>query len=108
MASFASLLTLADRAVLTHLGEDGGVTYTPGVGASAEVSAVFDAAYVRVDAGEPGVSSSGPAVFVLVADLPSDPETDVEARVMVDGTEYTIHEVKKDGKGGALLLLHEV
>lgn len=102
---FAAHLATVDRAVLMHLG--GAVTYTAGSGEAVIVRGVFDSAYVRMDAGQPGVSTSGPAVFLTLADLPSDPETDDPA-LMIDGSQYRAHEVKKDGKGGVLILLHEV
>ncbi len=101
---FKALLAMGDQAVRGILGET--VTYSPTAGDPVEVDGVFDAAYVKVDAGDPGMSSSGPAVFLSLADLPSDPETDLTATVTVDGTEYTIHETKPDGQGGTMLLLH--
>lgn len=100
---FADLLAVADRAVLKHLG--GSVTYQPEGGVAVPVEGVFDAAYVKVDVGQAGVSSAGPAVFALLADLPTDPEED-EPVITVDGVGYTVREVKKDGQGGVHLLLH--
>lgn len=104
--AFAALLAAADRAALQHLG--GPVRYTAGAGAAVDVRGIFDAAYVRQQAGTPGVVSAGPAVFLLVADLPSDPETDSAARVTVAGATYSIREPQKDGQGGVLLQLHMV
>lgn len=104
--TFPALLAAADRAALQHLG--GPVRYTPSAGAPVDVRGIFDAAYVRADAGQAGVVSSGPAVFLLVADLPSDPGTDLAATVTVDGATYKIREPQKDGLGGVLLQLHLV
>jgi hypothetical protein len=84
------------------------VTYTSGVGVEATPRCVFDAAYVKAGAGEVGVSSAGPAVFLRLADLSSDPETDRDARVTIREQDYSIHEVQPDGQGAAVLLLHEV
>jgi hypothetical protein len=98
-----ALLQRADKAVRQQLG--GTVTYTPGVGGAVTVTGIFDAAYVRAEAGRPGVSSSGPAVFLRLADLPSDPETDEAATVTVGGTTYRVAEPQKDGQGGVLLQL---
>lgn len=103
--AFADLLAVADRAIQTHLG--GPVVYESSSGAAATVRGVFDAAYVRMDAGQPGVSTSGPAVFLTLADLPSDPGID-DPVLTIDGSQYRAHEAKKDGKGGVLILLHEV
>lgn len=104
--SFDAAILAAARAALVHLG--GAVTYTPGVGDPAAVRGIFDATFVLVDTNSnAGVASEGPAVFLVLADLPSDPETDEDARVTVAGTTYRAHTVKKDGQGGVLLLLHE-
>jgi hypothetical protein len=101
--SFSALLASADKAALAILG--GSVTYAPSAGAPVTVRGVFDAAYVRVDAGQAGISSSGPAVFLRLADLPTDPEDDA-AMVTVDAVQFRVRECQKDGLGGVLLLLH--
>lgn len=104
---FADLMaSLVDPAVRQQLG--GSVTYTPGVGAAVTVDGVFDAAHQHLDLGEPGVTSQGPAAFLTLADLPSDPVTDTAATVTYAGVTYTPHTVKPDGLGGVLLLLHRV
>lgn len=104
--SFATLLAASDGAVLQHLG--GPVTYAPSVGAAVAVTGIFDAAYVPVSAGgQVSVSSSGPAVFLRLADLPSDPAED-EPTITVDARTYRVTEVQKDGVGNVLLLLHRV
>lgn len=94
----------ADLAVRQMLG--GPVTYTPGSGAPAVVQGVFDSAYVKVDAGQAGVMSTSPAVFLTLADLPSNPSDDTVATVTVGGTVYEIWEARPDGMGTVLLLLH--
>jgi hypothetical protein len=102
---FSDMLAAADVAATGILGDS--VTYTPTVGDAVTVDGIFDAAYVRVDPGLAGISSSGPAVFLRLADLGAlDPVSDLTATVTVDGDEYTIHETKPDGLGGCLLLLH--
>lgn len=104
---FSDLLALTDVAVRGRLGES--LTYTPGVGSPVTVTGVFDAAYVVADggAGLTGVSSSSPAAFFTLADLPSDPSDDLSARVTRGSTVYTCHEAKPDGLGGVLMLLHK-
>lgn len=101
--AFADLLTVADRAVRGILG--GAVVYAPGTGAPVTVQGVFDAAYLRVDLGSAGVSSVGPAVFLRLEDLSSNPETDSACRVTVAGVTYLAHTVEPDGLGGVRLLL---
>jgi len=103
---FPALLASSDRAVLQHLG--GTVVYAPSDGEPVEVPGIFDAAWVRVDAGEAGVTSVGPAVFLRLSDLPSDPEDDAGARVTAGGTTYRIREAQRDGQGGVVLHLHRV
>jgi Phage Head-Tail Attachment len=103
--AFADLMAVGDRSVRGILGES--ITYTPGASAGVVVSGIFSEQYTRVDpGGNPGVSSTGPAVFLTLADLPSDPRTDIAARVTVGGVVYAIHEVQPDGLGAVHLLLH--
>jgi hypothetical protein len=104
--SFASVLAVGDVQTRAVLGSD--VTYTSGTGASVVVRGIFDACYVRVDVGEVGVASVGPAVWLALADLPSSPLADSGARVTADGVTYASHEAEPDGMGGVLVLLHRV
>lgn len=104
--SFADLLQSVDGTTREVLGED--VVYTPGVGAAATVRGVFDAAYIQVEAGNAGVSSSSPAVFLRLSDLPSDPSDDTACRVTVAATVYKVREAEPDGQGGVLLFLQQV
>lgn len=104
--SFATLLERTDEAVRGTLGED--VIYTPGVGPAVPVRGIYDAAYVKVGAGHADVSSSGPAVFLRLSELPSDPSDDAAARVMRAGVDYKVRESEPDGQGGVLLLLQRV
>lgn len=103
---FADLLTMIDRPVRGNLG--GPVTYSPAVGGPVVVQGIFDQQYQRIDLGTAGVSSTGPAVFLTLADLPSSPETDTAATVTIAGRVYLAHEVQPDGLGGVVLLLHLV
>lgn len=100
---FDALLASTDRAAMDHLG--GVVGYTPGRGLSVSVQGIFDSAYVDVNLGQAGVSSTGPAVFLRLADLPSDPSDD-DPRITISGVEYEVREAKPDGIGGVVLLLH--
>lgn len=100
---FAAHLAQADVAVVNRLG--GVVRYTSSGLSAVEVQGVFDSAYVKVEAGQAGVSSTGPAVFLRLADLPSDPSDD-EPTVEFAGVEYSVREAMPDGLGGVVLLLH--
>jgi hypothetical protein len=104
--SFIDLLAAVDRSVARELGET--VTYAPGVGEAVEVEGVFDSLFELVPLGEPGVASNGPAVFLLIADLPSSPLADKAARVTIRGVTYRPHTPRPDGQGGVVLELHEV
>lgn len=104
---FGDLLAVADRALRDSSVSDS-IVYTPSIGEAVTVAGCFDALHTRVDLGQPGVTSQGPACWLDLGDLPSDPETDTDAQVTFDGQAYTIHEVQKDGKGGVMLLLHTV
>jgi hypothetical protein len=105
--SFRDLLRVTDRVLQASLLADT-VRYTASDGAAADVKGMFDMAYVQVSGGEAGVASSGPAVFLRLADLPSNPGEDLEARVLAEGVVYRVREVQPDGHGGILVLLHEV
>lgn len=100
---FADLMAQADRTAREVLG--GSVVYRPGVGAPVTVAGVFDAAFSLVDLGDPGVASVGPVVFLGRLELPSDPDTDRDARIEVAGVLYRIHEVRPS-LDGVFLLLH--
>lgn len=104
--SFADLLAAGDVLVRETLGES--VTYTPGVGSAVIVSGIFDAVYVKVEAGEAGIASQGPSVALTLTDLPSNPADDTGARLTIRGTQYLAYTVEPDGQGMVRLLLHEV
>ena len=100
---FAALLERVDAAARRVLGES--IVYAPGSGTAVTVAGIYDALYVKAEAEHTGASLSGPAVFLTLADLPSDPETDGDCRVTVRGETYETREVQKDGQGGVLLML---
>lgn len=104
--TFADLLQAVDETSRETLGED--VIYTPGAGGAVTVRGIFDAAYVRVDAGNAGVSSSIPAVFLGLDDLPTDPSDDEDCRITRLGVEYKVREAEPDGQDGVLLFLQQV
>jgi hypothetical protein len=112
------LVAQSDTTLVKSLGIP--TTYDPATGPAISVAGIFDAAYVRVEAGEAGVSSAGPAVFYRLGtssavvtsggidyllELPVDPEND-DPTITINGVEYQVVEVKKDGQGGVLLQLH--
>lgn len=103
MTAWAGQVGRMDAALLNALGVP--TTYTPAAGSAHAVTGIFDNAYERVDAGEAGVSSVGPAVFYRTADLPSDPDAD-EPAIVIAGKTYRVAESQKDGQGGVWLLLH--
>jgi hypothetical protein len=103
--NFGALLATTDRTLLDSEAGDV-VVYTSSEGAAVTVRGMFDRPSVTVEAGEAGVSSSGPAVFLLLGDLPTDPSDD-NATVTVSGNTFGIREARPDGKGGVYLLLQE-
>lgn len=103
--SFEDLLISVDVRVRAQLG--GNVVYSPGIGTPVTVRGVFDRAYQLVDLGAPGISSTCPAVFLRLSDLPSSPITDGSCSVTAAGVVYRIREARPDGLGGVLLALHE-
>src|SRR5512146_954294 len=99
--AWAALHGLALGAVVQHLSDP--ITYAPEGGDAVEVNGVFDRAYQKEDVGEAGVSSTAPAVFFRVADLPTDPMTDHPA-ITFGGVAYDVSERHPDGAGGILLV----
>jgi hypothetical protein len=103
--AFGDLLARVDFTARRQLGGD--VVYAPGIGTPVTVRGVFDKAYQLVPLDAPGISSTAPAVFLRGEDLPSSPLNDVSASVTAGGVVYRIREVRPDGLGGMLLILHE-
>lgn len=116
--TWPGLVAQMDGAILSAMGI--ATSYKPITSPAITVAGIFDAAYVRVEVGEAGVSSSGPAVFYrlgtssdvidldgtsCVLELPVDPE--IDDPITIDGVTYGVIEVKKDGQGGVHLQLHK-
>lgn len=94
-----------DATLVEHFGDP--TIYTSSSGQAAQPKGIFDDAFVHVDAGEAGVTSTGPAVFYRLVDLPTDPEND-EPELVIAGVTYRVIDVQKDGQGGVMLRLHRV
>jgi hypothetical protein len=107
VSAFDDLVADMDRAVMAELGGEP-VVYRPGAGDAVTVTGVFDAQYVLAQGdAEAGVEASAPAVFLRLADLPTDPELD-EPTLTIRGTDYHVNDRKPDGAGGLLLTLRKV
>lgn len=117
--NWPGLIAQTDTALVAHLGVV--TTYQPTIGPAITVAGIFDAAYVRVEAGEAGISSRGPMVFYrlgdsgslvtlagveCLAELPHDPEED-DPTITIDGVTYEVAETRKDRQGGVQLHLLE-
>lgn len=104
--SYADDVIAARRVALATFGEP--VTYAPLVGAPATPTGIFGDEYVLAKgSAEAGVSTSSPAVFLLLADLPTDPRQD-KPTITVRGVAYRVHEKLPDGMGGIVLALREI
>lgn len=107
VSAFAELVAATDRIVLSLLG-GAPVVYQPAIGDAVHVSGVFDALYVLAQGdAEAGVGTLGPAVFLLLADLPIHPELD-EPTLTIGGLTYRVFERRPDGLGGIVLALRLV
>lgn len=107
VSAFAARVAATDRRVLELLG-GAPVIYQPAEGDPVEVSGVFDQVYVLSrGTAEAGVEALGPAVFLLLEDLPVDPELD-EPTLTIGGLVYRVHERRPDGLGGIVLALRLV
>lgn len=104
--AFADTLAAVDRAVQDHLGSVE-IVYAPTVGAPVTVPAMFDPNFVLSDQGTGAVEQVTASVFVLLADLPIDPEDDDAPTITVAGVDYVIWQRVRDPVGRAIrLLLH--
>ena len=105
--AWADLVASVDRAAMAHLGGVQ-VIYEPQHaqdGGPVSVTGIFDEQYVLAKGGvDAGVESLGPAVFVRLSDLPTDPEHD-EPTIRIGEARYRVTERKPDGMGGVVLVL---
>lgn len=99
---WGQLLATTDRAVVSGLGR--AVTYAPAVGAPVVVTGIYDDAHLETTAGVAGVTTSTPAVWLILDDLPTDPEVD-EPTVTVGADVFSVAEVHKDSNGAGVTLL---
>ena len=104
--SFADFVAAADRAAQVHLGGVP-VVYQPEDGDPVTVQGLFDEQYLLLGGGEAGVEQAGPAVFLLLEDLATDPEAE-DATLTINGRDYHVRERQPDGVGGIRLLLYRV
>lgn len=101
---FRDLVDGALKSIRTTLGET--ISYTPGGGEAVEIKGVFSDDFLELDpaTGVP-VQTKRPNVLIRLADLEAEPEQGDELTARDE--DYVVHEVQKDGEGGALLLLHK-
>ncbi len=105
--AFSDLVALVDRAAQAALGGEL-LTYTPEAVGPVEVTGIFDEQYVLAKGtAEAGVETLGPAVFLRLEDLPTDPEDD-EPTLTIRGAVYRVTERRPDGMGGIVLALRSV
>lgn len=84
------------------------VIYQPAVGAPVTINGIFDSVYV-LSKGDPeaGAEVLGPAVFLLLADLPQDPEFD-DPTLIISSVVYSVTERRPAGLGAIVLALRRV
>jgi len=106
---FAAHVARLDRLTLAYLGsvEVTYVSSTPG--GTFPVAGIFDDNYVLSSTGDSlaGVETVGPAVFILLADLPIDPELD-DPTLTIRGVTYRVTARPPAGMGSVLLILRKV
>jgi hypothetical protein len=101
---FDDLVDDASRAAQAALGGET-VTYRPELGAPVDVTGIFDRQYVLAKGtAEAGVEALGPAVFLRLEDLPTDPEDD-DPTLTIGGLDYRVIERRPDGMGWIVLAL---
>jgi hypothetical protein len=106
-SNFADLVAQMDRLAQNDLGALA-IIYAPAVGSPVTVPGIFDANYVLSQGtGPAGVSVLGPAVFLRIEDLPTDPELD-DPTITIAGLSYRVSERRPDDLGGIVLALRLV
>ena len=112
--SFFDLVEDADRAAQANLGGEP-VTYAPAVGAPVSTTPSGDPLLGLFDPGgvnaqgdaRVGVEVTKPKVFLLLADLPTDPRNDTPL-LTIRGVRYHVEGRSPDGAGGISLDLRTV
>lgn len=97
----------ADRLAFLN-GEEFGTaaTYLPAAGGALALAGIFDRPHRHVVLGEAAVSMREPTYLCRADDLPAGYETGEDrGQLTVDGTTYTIVDVRPDGTGMVLLVL---
>lgn len=106
--AFSDQVSQTDRATLAAFGVP--VTYTPAGGnpPAVPVTGIFDALFVLVKgSAQAGAEATAPAVFLLLADLPTDPEVD-DPTITIGSVTYDVVGRHPDGMGGIVLELRTV
>jgi hypothetical protein len=106
--SFRDLVARARRAAIAAFGEgeETPIVFTPPAGPAVSVDGIFSEVYVLAQGNSEGsVETIGPAVFLELADLPTDPEDDEDdaIRLTIRGEIYRVTERRPDGMGGIVL-----
>jgi hypothetical protein len=121
---FAERVARVDRSVRRILGGEpviytiggGGGAFSPAFSAAfagsptaheVVVTGIFDAAYVLQADQTAGVCATAPAVFLQIADLPTDPELD-DPILTIRGVDYRVDHPETAGMGSVVLILRKV
>ena len=100
--------TAADRAVFVSVNDFGkSFRYVPSIGPESTLTGIFDAAYLLMEAGTPGVSGTAPTLVCRTDDLQALPMGKaIDGDRIIDGaTEYFINDVQPDGIGMTVLIV---
>jgi hypothetical protein len=121
---FAERVARVDRSARKILGGEpvvyriggGGGAFSPAFSAAfagapsaheVTVTGIFDAAYVLQADQTAGVCATAPAVFLQLADLPTDPELD-DPILTIRGVDYRVDHPETAGMGSVVLILRKV
>lgn len=104
VSAFAALIENVDRDAQRLLGGEP-VIYQPKGGTAVLITGIFDSVFVLAEGNaHAGVESRGPAVFLRLDDIPSDPELD-DPTLTIRGLNYRVVERMPDDVGGIVLVL---
>ncbi len=105
--SFADLIGAADRLIVQHLGGETVRCSQWGYEPWTDVRGMFTARHAVASAQDATVTAYVPSFHARIADLPADPDSDVELWVERAGVKYRVRAAEKDDGGGVTLLLAE-
>lgn len=97
-------MTTATASMINSIGGASPVAYTPALGATLYITALFENEYQEINLVSGMVSSAAPALHCKTTDVSGAKKGDT---VVVNSVTYSVTEVKPDGTGMTTLVLRK-